>query len=88
METFDYIIVGGGTAGCILAERLTANGKYHVLVIEAGTPPRSPWIPIPAGFSKLLVNQQYNWRLTPRLNLQRPTALYLFLGGAASVARR
>jgi len=64
VETFDYIIVGGGTAGCVLAERLTANGKYHVLLIEAGTPPRSPWIPIPAGFSKLLVNQQYNWRLT------------------------
>ncbi|MRH77155.1 choline dehydrogenase [Spiribacter sp. C176] len=64
METYDYIIVGGGTAGCILAERLSANKKHRVLVIEAGSPPRSPWIPIPAGFSKLLVNQRYNWRLT------------------------
>ena len=64
MEAFDYIIVGGGTAGCILAERLSASGKQRVLVIEAGSAPRSPWIPIPAGFSKLLVNQRYNWRLT------------------------
>ena len=62
METFDYIIVGGGTAGCILANRLTANGKYRVLLLEAGGEPKSMWIKIPAGFSKLLVNPIYNWR--------------------------
>lgn len=62
MEMFDYIIVGGGTAGCILANRLTANGKHRVLLLEAGGEPKSMWIKIPAGFSKLLVNPIYNWR--------------------------
>lgn len=62
MNTFDYVIVGGGTAGCILANRLTASGKYSVLVLEAGGEPKGFWIPIPAGFTKLLVDKRYNWR--------------------------
>ncbi|CAM4022507.1 Choline dehydrogenase [Bordetella tumbae] len=62
MHQYDFIIVGGGTAGCILANRLTADGKYRVLMLEAGTDARSMWISIPAGFSKLLVNPVFNWR--------------------------
>jgi choline dehydrogenase-like flavoprotein len=62
MGKYDYVIVGGGTAGCILANRLTQCGKYNVLLLEAGGPPKSPWIKIPAGFSKLLTNKTYNWR--------------------------
>lgn len=62
-ERFDYIVVGGGTAGCILADRLTRSGRHRVLLIEAGEAPRSPWIGIPAGFSKLLTNPRYNWLL-------------------------
>ena len=62
MSRYDFIIVGGGTAGCILANRLTANGQYRVLVLEAGGEPEGFWIPIPAGFSKLLVDRRYNWR--------------------------
>jgi choline dehydrogenase len=62
MNTFDYIIVGGGTAGCILANRLTASGKHTVLLLEAGGEPNGFWIPIPAGFSKLLTNKKFNWR--------------------------
>ena len=61
-DSFDFIIVGGGTAGCILANRLTASGQYRVLMLEAGGEPRSLWISIPAGFSKLLTNATYNWR--------------------------
>lgn len=62
MDTYDYVIVGGGTAGCILANRLTASGRHRVLLLEAGGEPRSPWIGIPAGFTKLLTNRHYNWR--------------------------
>jgi len=60
-EEFDYVVVGGGTAGCILANRLTACGRHTVLVLEAGAQGRSPWIPIPAGFSRLLTHRGYNW---------------------------
>ena len=62
METFDYVIVGGGTAACVLANRLTESGKYTVLVLEAGGEPKSMWINIPAGFTKLLNDPIYNWR--------------------------
>ncbi|ALA19476.1 MULTISPECIES: GMC family oxidoreductase [Chelatococcus] len=62
METFDFIIVGGGNAGCVLADRLSAGGRHSVLLLEAGGRDSGFWIPIPAGFSKLLVNDVYNWR--------------------------
>ena len=67
---YDYVIVGGGTAGCILANRLSESGKKTVLLIEAGGQPKSKWIPIPAGFSKLLTNKKYNWlfHTEPELN--------------------
>ena len=44
---FDYIIVGAGSAGCVLANRLTELGQYRVLLLEAGGPDRSTWIHIP-----------------------------------------
>ena len=62
METFDYVIVGGGTAACVLANRLTASGRHTVLMLEAGGEPKSMWINIPAGFTKLLNDPVYNWR--------------------------
>lgn len=58
----DFVIVGGGTAACVLADRLSACGHHRVLLIEAGGKPESPWIRIPAGFSKLLNDPVYNWR--------------------------
>ncbi|MBM1634378.1 GMC family oxidoreductase N-terminal domain-containing protein [Sulfitobacter mediterraneus] len=58
----DYVIIGGGTAGCVLAHRLSENGAHRVLVIEAGSARRSPWVDIPAGFQKLLVSHRHNWR--------------------------
>ncbi|EKF44268.1 glucose-methanol-choline oxidoreductase [Nitratireductor indicus C115] len=58
---FDFIIVGGGTAGCILAERLSADGRHTVALLEAGGEARSPWTVVPAGFYKLLTNPSYNW---------------------------
>lgn len=61
-QSFDFIIVGGGTAGCILANRLTESGQHRVLLLEAGGEARNRWIDIPAGFGKLLTNNEYNWR--------------------------
>ena len=61
-EHYDFVIVGGGTAACILANRLTASGAHTVLMLEAGGEPKSLWINIPAGFTKLLNDPVYNWR--------------------------
>ena len=61
-EQFDFVIVGGGTAGCVLADRLTENGRYSVLMLEAGGRDDGFWISIPAGFSKLLTGNAFNWR--------------------------
>ncbi len=61
MESYDYVIVGGGTAACVLANRLTADGQHTVLMLEAGGEPNSMWIKIPAGFTKLLNDPVYNW---------------------------
>ena len=60
-DTFDYIIVGAGSAGCILANRLSADGKHSVCVLEAGPPDWHPYLHIPAGFIKNLDNPSVNW---------------------------
>ncbi len=60
-EAFDYIIVGAGSAGCVVAERLSADGKARVLVLEAGGPDRSPWIALPKGVAKLVTNPKHIW---------------------------
>ncbi|MEM7404389.1 MAG: GMC family oxidoreductase N-terminal domain-containing protein [Pseudomonadota bacterium] len=58
---FDFIIVGAGSAGCILANRLTASGEHSVLLLEAGPSDWHPYIHIPAGFIKMLTNPSLNW---------------------------
>jgi choline dehydrogenase len=59
-DEFDYIIIGAGSAGSILANRLSA-GDATVCVLEAGPPDRNPWIHIPAGFTRTLANPKVNW---------------------------
>jgi choline dehydrogenase len=60
-ETFDYIIVGAGSAGCVLANRLTASGQYRVLLLEAGPNDSNPWLHIPLGYGRLFTDRRYNW---------------------------
>jgi len=59
---YDYIIVGAGSAGCVLANRLTASGKYNVLLLEAGEDDRWIWIRIPVGVAKILTGDRAIWR--------------------------
>ena len=61
MNNFDYIIVGAGSSGCVLANRLSADGKNSVCLLEAGPPDWNPFIHIPAGFIKTLINPNVNW---------------------------
>ncbi|KPW15927.1 Glucose-methanol-choline oxidoreductase [Pseudomonas cannabina pv. alisalensis] len=59
--TYDYIIAGAGSAGCIIANRLSASGQYSVLLLEAGGKDSSLWFRIPVGFAKMYYNPTFNW---------------------------
>ena len=58
----DYVIVGAGSAGCVLANRLSADGRRRVLLLEAGPRDRSLWIHLPIGYGKTMFHPRYNWR--------------------------
>lgn len=59
--TFDYIIVGAGSAGCVLAERLSRDGRHHVLLLESGPRDSSPFIRMPRGFGRTLADPALAW---------------------------
>lgn len=60
-ECVDYVVVGGGSAGCVMANRLSENGKYSVCLLEAGPADRNMWIHIPIGYGKTMFNPRLNW---------------------------
>jgi len=61
---FDYIIVGAGSAGCVLANRLTENGRHRVLLLEAGGSDYDPWVQVPIGYGKAFYSRRVNWMYT------------------------
>jgi choline dehydrogenase len=60
-QTFDYIVVGAGSAGCVLAARLSENPETNVLLLEAGPADRSIWIHLPIGYGKTMWDKKINW---------------------------
>jgi len=61
MREFDYIIIGAGSAGCVLANRLSADPQLQVLLVEAGPRDRHPFLHMPAGLARLVDNRRLNW---------------------------
>jgi choline dehydrogenase len=89
-RSFDYVVVGAGTAGCVMANRLSEDGKRSVLLLEAGPPDTNPWIHVPIGYGKTMHHPVLNWGFwtepDPNMNGRR---IYWprgrTLGGSSSV---
>ncbi len=90
MGPFDYIIVGAGSAGCVLANRLSEDGSRTVLLIEAGTRDWSPYIHVPAAIVKLIGNPRHDWMHLTEPDPSRGGQVDLWsagkgLGGSSSI---
>src|SRR6185312_10351455 len=90
MGEFDYIIVGAGSAGCVLANRLSESGRHRVLLLEAGGSDFSPWIRVPIGYARTFTDPRYNWmyRTEPEPALDNRSAFWprgKVLGGSSSI---
>jgi choline dehydrogenase len=90
MGEYDYIIVGAGSAGCVLANRLSASGRHRVLLLEAGGSDFSPWIRVPVGYARTFTDPRFNWmyRTEPEPALDNRSAFWprgKVLGGSSSI---
>ena len=89
-NSYDFIVTGAGSAGCVLAARLTESGRFRVLLLEAGGEDSNPWIHIPMGYAKTFVDPKVNWKFEsePEAELNDRT-LYQprgkVLGGTGSI---
>jgi choline dehydrogenase len=63
-EEYDYVIIGAGSAGCVLADQLTASGRYTVLLVEAGGSDRKFWIKVPIGYGKTIGDESLTWQFS------------------------
>ena len=86
---YDYIIVGAGSAGCVLANRLTAGGRHRVLLLEAGGHDRRIWLRVPIGYGKSFYDPRVNWmyRTEPDPAPRRPQRLLAARQGARRLQR-
>ncbi len=89
-DTYDFIVTGAGSAGCVLAARLSESGKYKVLLLEAGGEDKSMWIHVPIGYAKTFVDPRVNWMFEsePEANLNNRTMYQprgKVLGGTSSI---
>ncbi|MGH8179740.1 MAG: GMC family oxidoreductase, partial [Steroidobacteraceae bacterium] len=90
MGEFDYIVIGAGSAGCVLANRLSESGRHRVLLLEAGGSDFSPWIRVPVGYARTFTDPRYNWmyRTEPDPALDNRSAFWprgKVLGGSSSI---
>src|SRR5258708_32486455 len=92
MRSYDYIVVGAGSAGAVVANRLSADARNKVLLLEAG-PASHPWSRVPIGFARLINNPAANWLYSsqPEANThgrELPTPRGRLLGGSSAIKRK
>ena len=90
MEEFDYVIVGAGSAGCVMAHGLSQNGRFRVCLLEAGPSDHSFWIHLPIGYGKTMWDARVNWKFEtePEPGMQQRRIYWprgKVLGGSSSI---